>query len=172
MDSNHTCLDGKNRPTKTQTTLDLEIYDIALLTYISHGHGVASKASGKYPQGTLSLQYPIFKELGLDLGHCYAGTLNLSIAPNYYKIHAARFNLKNVDWYPARGKTEDFLICDCAIYTENGYVIGYIYQPDPQTKIEHFDDPQSLQVISPFIQNLTDTKPICIYLCSSQIRII
>jgi hypothetical protein len=144
---------------------------LELLTSITHGYGVASKAGKLYPAGTIELQYPFFKQLGLDLGHYYGGTLNLSIAPKTYKINNPTHTFLDVDWYPARGKTENFLFCDCAIKVTNGYVQAYVYQPDIKTKIEHFDDPHALQIISPFIAELNDSEKVLLFLKSSQCSI-
>ena len=43
------------------------------------GHGVASGRStdGPYPEGSIALQRPHFARLGLDLGACFNGTLNV-----------------------------------------------------------------------------------------------
>lgn len=170
-EQSYLCLDAVSRPSRLEQALALESFDILLNTKMTHGHGVASKASKLYPAGTISLQYPHFKNLGLDLGHCYGGTVNLSIAPARCTIHKPSLYLQDVDWYPSRGRTENFLICDCAIKVVGGYVLGYIYQPDIKTKIEHYDDPHALQVISPFIEGLQDSENISLYLKSSQCSI-
>ena len=41
------------------------------------GHGIASgkKKDDRFPDGTISMQIPIFKRLGLDLDHFHQGTL-------------------------------------------------------------------------------------------------
>ena len=172
MKNSRPCLDGQERQTQVLKSIDHNFFDLKIFASICHGHGIASKASTRYPQGTIALQYPVFKEMGLDLSHCYGGTLNLSIAPKNYKIITPKFNLKDVDWYPARGQTENFLICDCAIKIGEGYISTYVYQPDPSTKIEYFDDPQALQIISPYIDGLDESKPIEIFLSSKQIEIL
>lgn len=176
-------LKGQIQATKLITSIDRKFFDIAIDAKITHGHGVASKPSAKYPDGTIQLQYPHFKALGLDLGDCYPGTLNLSIAPANYKIIKPRIALRNVDWFPARGQTEDFLIADCAIMintssndagcsTTPAYVFGYVYLPDPKTKIEHFDDPQALQIISPYLNGLDEKESVKLLLSSSQIELV
>jgi hypothetical protein len=47
------------------------------------GHQVASglAVNNPYPAGTIAMQTPFFKALGLDLSGFYVGTLNVSIAP-------------------------------------------------------------------------------------------
>ena len=42
------------------------------------GHEVASKKSVHYPQRTIEMQAPFFKERGLDLSGFHRGTLNIS----------------------------------------------------------------------------------------------
>ena len=51
------------------------------------GYGVASGKGQdpRYPKGTLRLQYPFFKERGLDLGDYFLGTLNIDISPFSYE---------------------------------------------------------------------------------------
>jgi hypothetical protein len=50
---------------------------------VQAGHGVASgnTAQSPYPQGTIKMQQPFFRQLGLDLSPYFPGTLNVSIAP-------------------------------------------------------------------------------------------
>jgi hypothetical protein len=50
---------------------------------IQQGHGVASgkNAETPYPNGTIAMQAPFFKKLGLDLFNFWPGTLNISFKP-------------------------------------------------------------------------------------------
>ena len=50
---------------------------------LQHGHGVASGANSEspYPKGSISIQSPFFKALGLDLSCYWHGTINLSFKP-------------------------------------------------------------------------------------------
>ena len=171
-DQQFKCLDGIKRATNFSKNIDQKFFDLSLKTKITHGHGVASRASEKYSDGTIALQYPHFKKLGLDLSVCYPGTLNLSIAPKRYKIIKPRYYFKEVDWYPARKQTENFMLADCYIKSEHGFLPAYIYQPDPSTKIEHFDDPMAFQIISAFLPGVTESSELEIFISSQQIQLI
>jgi hypothetical protein len=62
-------------------------YDLVVTGVVEPGFGYASGArSEKYPEGTINLQRPHFAERGLDISHCFAGTINLSIAPRRFRI--------------------------------------------------------------------------------------
>ena len=165
-------LDGKAVATEVLKSINLNDYNIALQSTVTHGHGVASKASKKYPDGTIQLQYPFFKNLGLDLGNCFPGTLNLSIHPMRCLIENPTHIFKDVDWYPARGSTENFTFCDCAIKVDLGYIGGHVYLPDPKTKIENYDREDILQMISPRIPGLLDDQVVFVYLKAKQCKIL
>ncbi|MFT5736358.1 MAG: hypothetical protein ACJAU2_001744 [Maribacter sp.] len=47
-----------------------------------------------YLEGTLRLQYPFFKERGLDFGNYFLGTLNIDISPFRYEIKNPSYFLK------------------------------------------------------------------------------
>ena len=59
---------------------------------------VASKKSVHYPQGTVEMQAPFFKERGLDLSGFHRGTLNISVAPRRFRIRNARLHFSSVQW--------------------------------------------------------------------------
>ena len=64
------------------------------------GYGVAS-GRGKdprYPNGTLILQLPHFKQKGLDLRKYYRGTINIDINPLEYSINKPTHFIKRVNW--------------------------------------------------------------------------
>lgn len=120
------------------------------------GHGVASgKANDKrFPQGTIACQIPHFKKRGLDLSDMYLGTLN-------GKLDCKRFNIKqwdhqftSVKWsdnFPA----ENFNFCACSIRHQNKTYKAFIYQPAPETKIEHIQPENVVEIISFPIANVS-----------------
>ncbi|CAN0601182.1 unnamed protein product, partial [Ectocarpus sp. 12 AP-2014] len=64
------------------------------------GYGVASGKGrdARYPEGTLKLQLPFFKERGLHLENYFLGTLNIDISPFTYKIGIPDYFFEAVDW--------------------------------------------------------------------------
>ena len=73
------------------------------------GHGVASGCSNddRFPDGTLSLQCPIFESMGLDLTGYYKATINISVHPLKPKPIKAFQTFRSVKWHPDC-EAEDF----------------------------------------------------------------
>jgi hypothetical protein len=120
------------------------------------GHRVASGLNGnpRFPGGTLRMQTPHFQALGFDISHLYLGTLNVSIAPLSYQVVKARHTFSNVKWHPTE-PAEDFSFFDVRVGCPDGTaVVGYIYYPHPNTKPEHFQEPDVLELLLPFVEGL------------------
>lgn len=123
---------------------------------VTKGHGVASgqAQNPRFPAGTLSLQAPFFAEQGLSLDRYFLGTLNLSIAPKAYTVKQPTWTFRNVRW-SADSPPEDFSFFDCRILLEGAHIQeGLIYYPHPETKPEHFQSPDILEVLTGFIEDL------------------
>lgn len=119
------------------------------------GHRVASGQNGdsRYPAGTIAMQQPHFASLGLDLSSYFTGTINLSIAPYRYVIHKPAYRFEQVKWSPYI-PPESFSFFDCQIMVDRRCYPGLIYYPDPDTKPEHFQPPDLLEILAPLIPNL------------------
>ena len=112
------------------------------------GHRVASGLNGnpRFPGGTLRMQIPHFLALGLDLRSFHLGTLNVSIAPLCYRVVKARHTFTNVKWHPTE-PAEDFSFFDVrVIRPDESPIAGFIYFPHPDTKPEHFQQPDVLEL--------------------------
>lgn len=121
------------------------------------GHRVASGLNGnpRFPGGTLRMQRPHFLALGLDLQAFHLGTLNVSIAPLSYHVQQARQTFRQVKWHPTE-PAEDFSFFDVrASRPGTGPVTGLIYFPHPDTKPEHFQRPDVLELLLPFMSGLS-----------------
>ena len=116
------------------------------------------------------MQIPHFAELVLDLRWCFLGTLNVSIAPNEFEIVEAPLTFRDVKWCETE-PAEDFSFFDCEIRTraEDDFARGIIYYPHPETKPEHFQPPDVLEVLT---SELPQGSEIELRLPSSQIRIL
>jgi hypothetical protein len=117
---------------------------------IAQGHGVASgsSANSPYPVGSIKMQAPFFKALGLDLSGCYFGTLNVSIAPRQWKIVKPTFHFENVKWTDLHPpETFSFLPCDITYHAVT--VQGWLYYPHPETKAAHWQDASVMEIIAP-----------------------
>lgn len=123
---------------------------------LMQGHRVASGLNGnpRFPGGTLLMQQPHFLALGLDIGLFYRGTLNVSIAPSRYRVIKPRLTFRDVKWHPVEPK-EDFSFFDVRLLGPNrDAVVGLIYYPHPETKPEHFQAPDVLEILLPFVDGL------------------
>ena len=120
------------------------------------GHRVASGLNGnpRFPGGTLRMQLPFFRERGLDLGPYHLGTLNVSIAPARYRTGTARHRFRQVKWHPTE-PAEDFSFFDVRVHLADDTAIdGLIYYPHPETKPEHFQHPDVLELLLPWTEGL------------------
>jgi hypothetical protein len=117
------------------------------------GHGVASGASAEspYPQGSIAMQAPFFKALGLDLSDCHLGTLNVSIAPARFEIARADFRFENVAWTHLH-PPETFSFVRCEVGQAGVAVQGWLYYPHPETKAAHWQSPSMMEIIAPRLE--------------------
>jgi hypothetical protein len=123
---------------------------------IVQGHRVASGLNGnpKFPGGTLRMQLPFFRDLGLDLSSYHLGTLNVSIAPLSYRVVQPKWTFQNVKWHPTE-PAEDFSFFDVVVHRDDAApVSGLIYFPHPDTKPEHFQSPDVLELLLPWTERL------------------
>lgn len=140
---------------------------------IQSGHGVASGKGQdqRYPEGTLKQQLKHFLERGLDLSNYFMGTINLDISPYSYKIKKPKYFFKNIDWsdYIA---PENFYFFDVSLHYKDEIYQGLVYMPDPDTKEDHMQKPNILELIFPKIKGLEYGLTVDIALRKDQLEII
>jgi len=140
---------------------------------IKSGFGVAS-GKGKderYPEGTLKQQFNHFLERGLDLSNYFMGTINLDISPCSYEIKTPKYFFKNIDWSNYI-PPENFYFFDVFLYYNDKTYKGLVYMPDPETKENHMQKPNILELIFPKIEGLEYGVMVDIELEINQIDII
>ena len=123
---------------------------------IVQGHRVASGQNGnpRFPGGTLRMQMPFFQALGLDLSAFYLGTVNVSIAPLRYRVLQPRYTFRAMKWHPVE-PAEDFSFFDVRVLRDGADPLaGFIYFPHPETKPEHFQRADVLELLLPFMEGL------------------
>eukprot|EP00703_Trepomonas_sp_PC1_P003042 JAP93564.1 Hypothetical protein TPC1_14116 [Trepomonas sp. PC1] len=110
---------------------------------IIQGHQVASGQNNnpKFPGGTINMQKPFFKQLGLDLDHYFAATLNIKI-PKSFLPNKPAFIFKDVKWCIDPAETFSFFTI-----LLNEKHKGFIYYPHPETKPCHFQPENIVEVI-------------------------
>ncbi|QJE95117.1 hypothetical protein HHL09_04805 [Luteolibacter luteus] len=120
------------------------------------GHRVASgeNLDPRFPGGTIRMQIPHFQEMGLDLSSFYPGTINISIAPLHYQVQQAYRTLRAVKWHPTE-PAEDFSFFEAELIGSEGMrATGFIYYPHPDTKPEHFQQADVLELLLPHVAGL------------------
>lgn len=119
------------------------------------GHRLASGIDGNSPfgRGTIELQAQIFRERGLDLTHCFHGTLNVSIKPWVFEMKAQEPTFRNVKWHENYGP-ENFFFSACRVIFRGNMYEGWVYYPDPRTKEAHQHDPSCLEIIAPRVPDI------------------
>ena len=139
---------------------------------VVQGHRVASARTRdpRFPGGTVAMQARLFREAGMDLSPYHMGTLNVSIRPHRYVVVQARQTFRNVKW-AATEPAEDFSFFDCRVHAGGEIYSGLIYYPHPETKPEHNQPPDVLEVLAPFIPDVRYGGPLVLELDPSQIQI-
>ncbi|MBX7211107.1 MAG: hypothetical protein K1X78_22565 [Verrucomicrobiaceae bacterium] len=120
------------------------------------GHRVASGLNGdpRFPGGTIRLQMPAFLKHGIDLGSFHPGTLNVSTAPFRHRVLRARHTVRQLKWHPVE-PPEDFSFFDVTVHrTDAAPVSGWIYLPHPDTKPAHFQRPDVLELLLPWMDDV------------------
>ena len=125
------------------------------------GYGVASGKGQdpRYPNGTLILQLPHFKQKGLDLSNYYRGTINIDINPFEYSINKPTHFIKGVDWSNFI-PPENFYFFEVELVFKEKNYFGLIYMPDPDTKTDHHQINTMLEVIMPHIKGIEAGKTV------------
>ena len=146
---------------------------LTLTGIVKPGHQVASgqAVDSPYERGTLSMQLPYFRDLGLDLSGFYLGTINVSIAPYTFELVAPKYTFARVKWhrdYPA--ETFSFATA-IVIHRDNSYN-GLVYYPHPETKIGHFQDDSIVEIIASEIADLSYGDRLGLKLDPQEIRAI
>lgn len=140
---------------------------------VVQGHRVASGLNGnsRFPGGTMRMQLPIFRELGLDLSDYHLGTLNVSIAPMSYRVVKPKWTFRALKWHPTE-PAEDFSFFDVIVHRDDASpVSGLIYFPHPETKPEHFQKPDVLELLLPWTEGLTYGSKLRLEVPAEQMRI-
>jgi hypothetical protein len=134
------------------------------------GHRVASGPSKVYPYGTLVRQKPFYKAGGLDLDHFFSGTINVSIAPLKFEMIKPAYTFRQIAWTDLH-PPEDFSFSPCSALFQGKEFEGYVYDPHPETKIRHFQDPSVIEIITERIPGIEYGSQLILVLEAASIRI-
>jgi len=146
---------------------------VTLKGRVKRGHGIASGASpdSPYPRGSLDMQIPLFRELGLNLSNMHPGTLNISIEPFTFTVNDPEFTFYGVEWTDEH-PPENFSFSKCKLIHDNESYTGWIYYPHPETKMRDFQGPSIIEVVADYISGLECGDPIEIMLNTGEIQLV
>lgn len=119
------------------------------------GHQIASglNPQSPYPDGSITLQKPVFAKSGLDLSGMHNGTLNIDISPFTFAITRADHVVEKVEWlkgFPA----ETFSFIRCGLTFSGKTFPGWVYFPHPETKPRDFQPASVVEVLAPLIADI------------------
>ncbi len=122
---------------------------------VVRGHGVASglSADSPYPEGTISMQLPIFARLGLDLSRFYPATINVDVSPLRVCVRETAIRFENVQW-SKQHPPETFSFARCRVVFNEKEFQSVVYHPHPETKRAHFQGDSLLEILAPYIRGL------------------
>jgi hypothetical protein len=148
------------------------MFDQQISGIVQAGYRVASGTAdhSPYPKGTIEMQTPFFKALGLDLTPFFAGTLNINISPNQFELISPQYTFGKVQW-AAGFSAEDFSFSPCQVTYQHTNVDSLIYYPHPETKIGHFQNAAIVEVIAPWIPGLNYGDRLILSINPEQVRI-
>lgn len=134
----------------------------------------ARKASGmdensSYGRGTIELQMPLFRERGLDLSSCFAGTLNVSIAPKVHTILIPEPTFRNVVWYKNH-VAENFFFSKCRICFGEETYPAWVY--GQELKPGHpVHSPSLIEILAEKIPGITYGSAVILELNPAEVQI-
>jgi hypothetical protein len=146
-------------------------FDLAVTGIVRQGHGAASgRAKHPYPDGTLALQFPIFRAQHVDLSGFYRGTLNVDLAPARFVLEQADVTLRQVRWTD-RIPPEDFSFFACLLEFDGARFPALIYRPHPETKVEHFQNDSILEIMAPHVRGIGAGSRVVLRVRSRQVKV-
>ena len=111
------------------------------------------------------MQAPHFAARGFDISAFWLGTLNISIRPAEYRLGKAAITFRQVKWHPVE-PAEDFSFFRCRLTClgcdapRRDVVDAWIYYPHPETKPEHFQATDVLEVLAPRLKKIGAGSPV------------
>lgn len=122
---------------------------------VTPGHQIASgkNPNTPYPKGSIKLQWPFLQRSPLDLQDLSsAGTLNIDLRPYEFVPNSPETTI-TAQWF--QKITETFLFFPIKIRYQAKLYKGYVYYPSPDTKPDHFKPPYHIDLLLPWIENIS-----------------
>ena len=106
----------------------------------------------RFPLGTLRMQAPYFSALGLDIEEYFQnkhvwGSLNVDVYPHVYEQVKSDWFFSNIHWTDLQ-PAENFFISKAAVHYDGQAYKALLYNPDPRTKPNHFQEPSIMEFVA------------------------
>jgi hypothetical protein len=139
---------------------------------VMQGHGVASgrAKNSPYPQGSVAMQMPFFKALGLDLSDFWLGTLNVSIAPQAWTLLRADHCFERLAWTQLH-PPETFSFVKLQLVWKTRSVEAWLYYPHPETKAAHHQSANIMEIIAPRLEGLAYGDTVSLYCAKDKLQL-
>ncbi len=136
------------------------------------GHGAASGRGGdpRFPQGTLTLQFPHFAEAGIPVEEYLPATININL-PFHLAYGEPAERIRQLEWlagYPA----ESFEFFDARIAVAGVVHPALVYRPDPATKPEFAQPHSVVEVLAAPIDGIEPGTPVSLWVDPDQARFV
>lgn len=122
-----------------------------------------------YRAGTLELQFPMFRERGLDLSACFRGTLNVLIEPRTWAMVPAEPTFRNVLWHKNH-IPEDFFFSQCRLMFGRMVYPAWVYCASPG-KPHYLRGPSLLEIIAEKVPEIKYGDMVALEINPEDIRI-
>jgi hypothetical protein len=124
-----------------------------------------------YPFGTIEMQRPYFEKAGVDFSNIYSATLNVNITSGTVCLISPFLLLKDVKW-SSENSAETFSLFSCNLIVDEKEYSAYVYYPHPETKLGHFQDSGTLEILSEYIEHVPYGTKLKVVFSSSVARCI
>jgi len=136
------------------------------------GYQIASGTSPitPYKDGSIKLQKPFFEERGFCMKKLYLATLNIDIPNHEFTIVKPTYHFKHLKW-EEDSPPETFSIVPCTLKYKMKQYDAFIYYPHVETKTNHIQKKSTLEILAPFIEEISYGDNIQLILDTQKINI-
>ena len=106
-----------------------------------------------FPAGTIEMQKEFFEAAGVDMSSFHLATINVKLENVSFEIPKDAPTVWDVKWSPEHD-AESFSLSPCILHHADKPYQCLVYYPRPETKIGHFKDKQTIEILAPLVPNM------------------